>query len=181
MGSSPPSSPGFRPDAILVALLERGVRLVVVGAFAAQLRGVRGIATRDLDITPELGLANLQALAEVLHDFGATVRVDVRAPGPVRLPPDGRLIARTPILNLHLPGVGDLDVIHAAGVADRDRDALDYEQLAPRATIEPLVDTDLAVPVMSEADWLDAKLRSPVREKDRDHVAIYELWRAARR
>src|SRR5690606_21391075 len=119
------------------------------------------------------------ALAEVLDDFGATIRVDVQAPGPVRLPPDGRLIARTPILNLHLPGAGDLDVIHAAGVADRDREALDYERLAPRATTELLADIDLAVPVMSEADWLDAKLRPPVREKDRDHVALYELWRAA--
>jgi hypothetical protein len=69
-------------------------------------------------------------------------------------------------------------VIHAAGVGDQDREALDYERLAPRATAERLADVDITVLVMSEADWLDSKLRPPVREKDRNHVALYERWRA---
>ena len=75
---------------------------------------------------PELAGENLQRLAEVLHALGATVRVENHGAGPVGLPPDGGLLAKAPILNLHLPGVGD-----------RGRDPprrtleLDFEACAP--------------------------------------------------
>lgn len=179
MGSRP-ADPTFEPRIVLERLLERDVRLVVVGAFAAEIRGIAGIATRDLDVAPDLSEENLQALAETLHALGATIRLDAHGPGPVRLPSDGRLIARAPILNLHIVGAGDIDVIHAAGATADGEKPLDYEHLAPRATTEPVAGTGLSMLVMSEADWLESKRRPPVREKDRLHIAAYERWRAAR-
>lgn len=155
---------------------ERGVRVVVVGAFAAQLRGVPGIVTRDLDLTPALDEENLQRLADLLHELSATVRVEPHALGPVELPADGGLIARAPILNLHLPGVGDVDVIHRAAAANETRGALDYSLLAGNATPMAVAGETSRLLVMSERDWLDAKLSPPVREKDAVHVALYRRW-----
>ena len=175
-----PPDPFFRPEALLLALSDRDVRVVVVGAFAAQIRGVGGVLTRDLDLTPDLERHNLQALAEVLTGLGATVRIRNHQLGPVDLPPDGVLLARTPILNLHLAAIGDVDVIHQVANPTRDRAALTYELLVGGATLEAVPGTEVTALVMSEQDWLDAKRTPPVREKDLLHIQAYERWRGTR-
>lgn len=179
MASQPPD-PLFRPAALVRALHRRKVRAVVVGAFAAQLRGMGDLATYDLDLTPDLDGENLQRLAETLHELGATVRIEPHTLGPVALPPDGVLIARAPILNLHLPGIGDVDVIHQAAGASTERGPLDYGHLARGATEVTLPSSKASILVMSEEDWIDAKRSPPVREKDVRHIAAYERWRDAR-
>lgn len=156
------------------------MRVVVVGAFAAQIRGVGGVLTRDLDLTPDLERDNLQQLAEVLNEMGATVRIRNHEPGPVDLPADGELLARAPILNLHLARVGDVDVIHQVANPTRDRGALTFELLVDGATWESVPGTEDTALVMSEQDWLEAKRTPPVREKDLLHIQAYEGWRADR-
>ena len=161
-------------------LSRRGVWVIVVGAFAARMRRVGGIVTRDLDLAPDLDSANLQQLAEVLNELGATVRIHNHEPGPVDLPADGELIARAPILNLHLHEVGDVDVIHQVANPTRERDALNFKSLAAHATLEPVPGTDVTALVMSERDWLESKRTPPVRDKDLLHIRAYERWRAHR-
>lgn len=75
---------------------------MVVGAYAGQLLDLP-LQTLDLDLVPDLDRGNLQRLAETLHALGTTVRIRNLAAGPVALPPDGGLLAKAPILNLHVP------------------------------------------------------------------------------
>lgn len=167
----------FDPEGLIAALRRRRVRAIVVGAMAARIRGFADIATQDIDLTPDLERDNLQRLADALYEHGATVRIDNHAAGPVRLPADGGLIARAPILNLHLPGIGDVDVIHQAAKATSDRGALTFDALVERATLETLPGTRVKVLVMSEEDWVDSKETAPVREKDELHLAAYRRSR----
>lgn len=177
MGSDP-TEPVFRPEALIEALAERGIRVIVVGAFAAQMRGVTGMGTRDLDLVPDLAPANLQGLAEVLCGFAATVRIENHSVGPVALPPDGGLIANTPILNLHLADVGDVDVMHAATIGGDGRDRLDWRALIADASRLAVPGVAAAILVMSEDHWIESKLSPPVRPKDRSHLELYARWRA---
>src|SRR5215210_5420517 len=143
MASRP--EPVFDPEPVLAELRRRGIRAVVVGALVARIRGFAAIETRDLDLVPDLDPENLQQLAEALHGLGATVRVDNHAPGPVRLPADGGLIAKAPILNLHIPGVGDVDVIHQAANPTDERPALTYSEMSEAATEEKLPGSRLVI------------------------------------
>ena len=105
------------------------------------------------------------------------MRIANHAVGPVELPPDGRLLARAPILNLHLPGVGDVDVIHEAARATEARPALTFDELEPRATEELVPGAQRPTLTMSEEDWVEAKRAPPVREKDLLHLEAYRRWR----
>jgi hypothetical protein len=175
-----PETPRFEPAKLLDALRRRDVEAIVVGAYAAELLAIP-VVTIDLDLIPAPDPANLQRLAEALHDFGATVRVRNLELGPVRLPADGGLIAKAPILNLHLPGIGDVDVIHRAAEATADGGGpLDFAALRGRATRRAVAGSRLRVLVMSEADWVASKRAPPVREKDVQHLRLYERWRAGR-
>jgi hypothetical protein len=172
--------PTFNAERLLAALKRRRIRVIIVGALVARIRGFADITTQDIDLTPDLDRDNLRRLAEVLHELGATVRVENHAAGPVRLPADGGLIARAPILNLHLPGIGDVAVIHQAAKATSRRGPLTFEVLARSATLEPLPGTLAKVLVMSESDWVESKQTPPIREKDELHLAAYRRYRGRR-
>jgi hypothetical protein len=144
---------------------------VIVGAFAAQLQDMAGVATTDVDIVPDLDASNLQALAEALHALGATVRVENQDAGPVLLPADGGLLAKAPILNLHLPRVGDVDVIHRASAT------LDYAALRTDAVALSIGGVRGTVLVMSEQKWVESKRTPPVRAKDEAHLRAWQRWR----
>lgn len=167
----PPDEIVFRPQILLVELARRAVRYVIVGAYAAQMQQIAGVATTDVDIVPNLDGQNLQQLAEALHGMKATVRVENHGAGPVGLPADGGLIAKAPILNLHLPGVGDVDVIHRAATE------MDYEALRPDAMTVRLPGSRRTVLVMSEDHWVESKRTPPVRAKDEAHLRAYDRWR----
>jgi hypothetical protein len=63
----------FDPTPILAALVERGVRFVVIGGFAARLHG-SPLPTEDVDVTPEMTPDNLTRLSQALRDLDARVR-----------------------------------------------------------------------------------------------------------
>lgn len=67
------SEPPFDPLRALRTLAEHGVRFVLIGGYAAALRGSPMI-TGDLDVCYARDEENLRALAEALRDLGATLR-----------------------------------------------------------------------------------------------------------
>ena len=68
----------FEPDAILRTLVRHGVRFVVVGGLAGNIRGSADV-TNDLDICYARDEENLKRLADSLRELGAHLRV---APEP---------------------------------------------------------------------------------------------------
>jgi hypothetical protein len=74
------------PDRLLEALDRHQVRFVVIGGFAVELHDVAVPATRDVDITPAAGRANLKRLADALNELGARFRVDDGPPEGVEIP-----------------------------------------------------------------------------------------------
>ncbi|HLA92229.1 MAG TPA: hypothetical protein VJO36_01670 [Actinomycetota bacterium] len=73
------SEPSFDPLGALRVLSAHGIRFVLIGGYAAALRGSPMI-TGDLDICYARDEANLHALAAALTELGATLR---GAPGDV--------------------------------------------------------------------------------------------------
>jgi len=67
------SEPPFDPLGALRTLVEHGVRFVLIGGFAAALRG-SPVITGDLDICHARDEENLRALAEALRRLGARLR-----------------------------------------------------------------------------------------------------------
>lgn len=77
------SEPPFDPLEALRTLVEQGVRFVLIGGFAAALRG-SPVITGDLDVCYARDEENLRALAQALRRLGATLR-GVAAEVPFRL------------------------------------------------------------------------------------------------
>jgi hypothetical protein len=122
--------PPFDPLAGLRALVDHGVRFVLIGGYAAALRGSPMI-TGDVDICHARDPENLDRLAEALGSLGARLR---GAPADVPFRLDGRTLAAGdhftfatdagPLDCLGTPagtdGFADLD----AAAADEDLDGL---------------------------------------------------------
>ncbi len=106
----------YRPDAILAVLHRHGVRYVLIGGFAAVLRG-SAVPTYDVDIVPEPSVANLARLSAALRDLDARVRVD-GMPGGLAFDHDADSLAQVSVLNL-VTNAGDLDVaLRPTGLSD---------------------------------------------------------------
>lgn len=67
------SEPAFHPLAGLRALVEHGVRFVLIGGFAAALRG-SPMMTGDVDICYARDPANLERLSAAMRELGARLR-----------------------------------------------------------------------------------------------------------
>jgi len=63
----------FQPTDILMALVDGGVRFVLIGGLAAAMRG-SPVITGDVDICYSKNSENLEKLASVLKNLGATLR-----------------------------------------------------------------------------------------------------------
>jgi len=63
----------FRPTDILLALVDGGVRFVLIGGLAAAMRG-SPVITGDIDICHARDPDNLERLASVLEELGASLR-----------------------------------------------------------------------------------------------------------
>lgn len=63
----------FDPVRICQVLNEEGVEYVVVGGFAAVIRG-SSLPTRDIDIVPSRATDNLDRLGRALNRMGAKIR-----------------------------------------------------------------------------------------------------------
>ena len=118
------------PLPLLRALHERGIEHIVVGGFAVNAHGFIRV-TKDLDVVPNPGQGNLERLAELLRDLGASV-LDTDDFTAEELPADP---ARSSDLELGgnfclLTDIGRLDVMQwLAGIEADDV----YGELSPDA------------------------------------------------
>jgi hypothetical protein len=67
------STPRFDPDRLFRVLAAHGVRFVLIGGWAAKLRGSPTL-TADIDICHDRDPANLERLAAALSDLGIRLR-----------------------------------------------------------------------------------------------------------
>lgn len=149
----------FDPFEMCRILNEERVDYVVLGGFAANLRG-SPITTRDLDVIPARALENLDRLGRALTRMNAMIRISGE-PVPTKI--DGAFLVNVPhMLNL-ATDFGDLDLTFTpAGRAGG------YEGWKSNATSE-LIDEGLVVSVAALDDIIDSK-RTANRAKD--HVAL---------
>jgi hypothetical protein len=82
------SEPAFDPIAGLRTLLDHGVRFLLIGGYAAALRG-SPMMTGDIDICPARDRENLERLAEALRSLHARLR---GAPADAPFLLDGRTL-----------------------------------------------------------------------------------------
>lgn len=101
--------PRLSAEDILAAFNDRGVRYVLIGAFAAIAQGAPIGATYDIDVTPQRGSVNLERLSRALSDLDARVRVDDLEEG-LPFSHDARSLARMDMLNLTC-AAGDFDIV----------------------------------------------------------------------
>jgi hypothetical protein len=142
----------FDPLAAIRALHAGRVQFVVIGGIAARLLGSPTV-TADLDICYARDRDNLERLAPVLLDLGATLR---GAPADLPFVPDARTLAAGDHFTLST-SAGDLDLLGTpAGVAG-------YEQL--RRGAERLDVDGMEVLVASIDDLITMK-RASGRPKD---------------
>ena len=80
----------FDPFAMFRMLNEEGVDYVVLGGFAAILRG-SPVTTRDLDVIPDRDSTNLDRLGRALTRMNARIRTMVLSLELVSSPPLGSL------------------------------------------------------------------------------------------
>jgi hypothetical protein len=149
----------FDPFEMCRILNEEKVEYVVLGGFAATLRG-SPITTRDLDVIPNRTRENLDRLGRALTRMNAMIRVSGE-PVPTRI--DGPFLADMPhMLNL-VTDFGDLDLTFTpAGSAG------DYAGWKSNATSE-LIDEALVVSVASLDDIIDSKQTA---NRAKDQVAL---------
>jgi len=148
----------FNPLAALRTLIDHGVRFVLIGGFAANIRG-SPVVTGDLDVCYARDRDNLERLAAALGELHAHLR------GP-DIPPDVpfKLDAKTLEMGDHFTfttSVGSLDTLGVpagtSGFHDLDSEASSVE-----------ID-DLMVRVASLDDLIRMK-RAAGRPKDREQL-----------
>ena len=94
--------------AIVAAFNRRGVRYVVIGAFAAIAQQAPIAPTRDIDFTPDSSTNNLRRLSAALKDLDARIRTDTVA-GGLPFDHDGPSLGRAAVWNLICP-YGEFDL-----------------------------------------------------------------------
>jgi hypothetical protein len=156
----------FDPVRICAILLEEEVEFVVLGGFAAIVRG-SSLPTRDIDVIPSRDPFNLDRLRRALRRMNARIRIS-GDPVPTKI--DGGFLANMPhMLNL-VTDFGEMDLTFApAGGAG------DFEGWKKGATLE-VIDDGLAVLVASLDDLIDSK-RTANRPKDQMALPYLESLR----
>jgi hypothetical protein len=156
----------FDPLRICAILLEEEVEFVVLGGFAAIVRG-SSLPTRDIDVIPSRDPSNLDRLGRALTRMNAKIRIS-GDPVPTKI--DGGFLANMPrILNL-ITDFGEMDLTFApAGSAG------DFEGWKKGATLE-VIDDGLSVLVASLDDIIDSK-RAANRPKDQMALPYLESLR----
>lgn len=151
----------YQPDTMLEVLERHGVLYIVIGGFAAELRGSPYV-TRDVDVTPARTRDNLGRLSEALKELEAKLRVpDLEYPLEIAL--DDRTFDQGTTWTF-VTKYGYLDIVL---LPDGTRG---YDDLKRDATLEQLNDV-LAISVASLADVIRSK-EAAGREKDRAVLPI---------
>ena len=156
----------FDPVRICAVLLEEEVEFVVLGGFAAIVRG-SSLPTKDIDVIPSRDRTNLDRLGRALTRMNAKIRIS-GDPVPTKI--DGAFLANMPhMLNL-VTDFGEIDLTFSpAGSAG------DFEGWKKGATLE-VIDDGLTVLVASLDDIIDSK-RSANRPKDQMALPYLESLR----
>jgi hypothetical protein len=156
----------FDPVRICAILNEEKVDYVVIGGFAAVVRG-SSLPTRDIDVIPSRERSNLDRLGRALTRMNAMIRV---SGDPVSTKIDGGFLANMPhMLNL-VTDFGEMDLTFApAGNAG------DFDGWSRGATSEEIED-GLMVLVASLDDIIDSK-RAANRPKDQMALPYLESLR----
>jgi hypothetical protein len=151
-----PDPVAYRPAEALEVLERHGVKFVVIGGLAAELRGSPYV-TRDVDVTPARTKKNFERLASALRELDARLRVQDLVE-PVAVPLDASSFEQGTTWT-YVTKFGFLDV---ALLPDGTRG---YDDLKRGATRERLTES-LTVSVASLADVIRSK-EAAGREKDR--------------
>lgn len=156
----------FDPVRICTILREEEVEFVVLGGFAAIVRG-SSLPTRDIDVIPSRDQSNLDRLGRALTRMNAKIRIS-GDPVPTKI--DGPFLANMPnMLNL-VTDFGEMDLTFSpAGSAG------DFEGWKKGATLE-IIDDGLTVLVASLDDIIDSK-RAANRPKDQMALPYLESLR----
>ncbi len=156
----------FDPVRICQVLNEEGVNYVILGGFAAIIRG-SSLPTRDIDIIPDRDGGNLDRLGRALTRMNAQIRISGDSV-PTKI--DGPFLANMPhMLNL-VTDFGEIDLTFTpAGSAG------DYEGWKANATNEEVGD-GLIVFVASLDDIIDSK-KAANRPKDQMALPYLESLR----
>lgn len=156
----------FDPVRICATLIEENVEFVVLGGFAAIVRG-SSLPTQDVDIIPSRDRDNLDRLGRALTRMNAKIRVSGDA---VATKIDGAFLANMPhMLNLVTDfGEMDLTFTPAGSIGD-------FDGWRRGATPEEIED-GLTVYVASLDDIIDSK-RSANRPKDQMALPYLESLR----
>ena len=156
----------FDPVRICSILLEEEVEFVVLGGFAAIVRG-SSLPTKDIDVIPSRDSSNLDRLSRALTRMNAKIRIS-SDPVPTKI--DGAFLANMPhMLNL-VTDFGEIDLTFSpAGSAG------DFEGWKKGATLE-VIDDGLTVLVASLDDIIDSK-RAANRPKDQMALPYLESLR----
>jgi hypothetical protein len=156
----------FDPVRICTILNEEGVEYVVVGGFAAVIRG-SSLPTRDIDIVPSRSADNLNRLGRALRRMGAKIRTEDE---PVSAPLDGPSLANMPLMLNLVTEFGEMDLTFVpAGRAG----GFDGWRLA---ATEEEVSNGVNVVVASLDDIIDSK-RAANRPKDQMALPYLESLR----
>jgi len=156
----------FDPVRICATLVEENVEFVVLGGFAAIIRG-SSLPTQDIDVIPSRERSNLDRLGRALTQMNAKIRISGE-PVPTKI--DGGFLANMPqMLNL-VTDFGEMDLTFTpAGSAG------DFEGWRRGATAEE-IEQGLVVFVASLDDIIDSK-RAANRPKDQMALPYLESLR----
>lgn len=156
----------FTPDRILRVLVDHGVEFVVIGGLGALTHG-SPFPTRDVDITPDRAMDNLQRLSGALSELDARIRAGDES---VPFAHDARSLADAGVWDLRTRH-GDLDISMVPsgteGFDDLIRDAQDVDILG------------ITVPVASLADIIRSK-QAANRLKDQRVLPVLRVILASR-
>jgi hypothetical protein len=156
----------FDPVRICSILLEEDVEFVVIGGFAAVVRG-SSLPTKDIDVIPSRDRLNLDRLGRALARMNAKIRISGE-PVPTKI--DGGFLANMPhMLNLVTDfGEMDLAFLPAGSIGD-------FDGWRRGATSEE-IEEGLTVLVASLDDIIDSK-RAANRPKDQMALPYLESLR----
>lgn len=149
----------FDPFEMCRILNEEKVEYVVLGGFAAVLRG-SPVTTRDLDVIPDRNPGNLDRLGRALTRMNAMIRVSGE---PIATNIDGPFIANMPhMLNL-VTDFGDIDLTFTPAGSTGE-----FTGWKVNATSELIAD-GLIVSVASLDDIIDSKMTA---NRPKDHLSL---------
>ena len=150
----------FDPLGIMRRLRDEGVRFVVIGGFAGNLRGTADV-TQDLDVCYARDDDNLERLVQVLRSLDARLRVAIEQDTdlPFQIHPAALRLGDS---FTFITSLGDFDILATpsgtSGFDDLDRDATTMS-----------LGSDLDVRVASLDDLIRMK-RASKRTKDLLHI-----------